>query len=138
MPELKALIEEHKPSIIAITEVMPKKYRFPVQKAEVKLSDEYEVFPECISSKRRRIIIQVRSSLRAQEIKLKITFDESVWCEIKQAPNQRIFERRLDQYWRQHDLKYNFRGVVNCRSIANQWTNKCDTCSSCCVTLHIS
>ena len=45
-------------------------------------SDEYEVFPECISGKGRGITIQVHSSLRAQEIKL-TTFDESVWCEIK-------------------------------------------------------
>ena len=44
MPELKVLIEEHKPLIIAITEVIPKKFRFPVQKAEVKVSNEYEVF----------------------------------------------------------------------------------------------
>ena len=52
---------------------------------------------------------------------------KSMWCEIKQAPNLRIFERRLDQYWTQHGLKYNFRGVVNCSPIANQWTNKGDT-----------
>ena len=26
---------------------------------------------------------------------------------IVEAPNLRIFERRLDQYWRQHGLKYN-------------------------------
>ena len=80
MPELKALIEEHKPSIIAIIGDT-KKYRFPVQKAEVKFSDEFEVFPECICSKGRRITIQVHSSLWDQEIKLPTTFYKSVWCE---------------------------------------------------------
>ena len=90
MPELKALIQDHKPSVIAITEVTPKKYRFPVQKAEVKVSDEYEVFPECISSKRRGITIQVHNSLRAQETKLTTSFEESVWCEIKLSKRNKL------------------------------------------------
>ena len=45
----------------------------------------------------------------------------SLPSEIVEAPNLKIFERRLDRHWRQHDLKYSFRGVVNCSPVANQW-----------------
>ena len=38
----------------------------------------------------------------------------SLPSKIVEAPNLKIFERRLDRHWRQHDLKYSFRGVVNC------------------------
>ena len=90
MPELKALIEERKPLIIAITEVIPKKFRFPVQKAEVKVSNEYEVFLECISNKGRGITIQVHTSLNAQEVKLTTKFEESVWCEVKLSKYKKL------------------------------------------------
>ena len=33
----------------------------------------------------------------------------------------RIFQRRWDWPWRQHELKYNFREVVKCSPVANQW-----------------
>ena len=39
---------------------------------------------------------------------------------IVEAPNLKIFERRLDHHWRQHDLKYNFRGSVTCSPDATQ------------------
>ena len=45
----------------------------------------------------------------------------SLPSKIVEAPNLKIFERRLDRHWRQHDLKYSFRGVVNCSPVANQW-----------------
>ena len=38
-----------------------------------------------------------------------------------EGPNLRMFERRLDQYWRQPDLKYNSRGVISSSPIGNQW-----------------
>ena len=38
-----------------------------------------------------------------------------------EASNLRIFQRRLDWPWRQHELKYNFREVVKCSPVANQW-----------------
>ena len=37
-----------------------------------------------------------------------------------------IFQRRLDKYWRYHDLKYTVSGDVNCSPIANPWTNEID------------
>ena len=50
MPELKTLVKDTQPSVIAITEVIPKNYRFPVQKAEIKISEDYDIFPECITN----------------------------------------------------------------------------------------
>ena len=59
MPELNGQIVEHQPSVITVTEVNPKNYRIPVQKAEIKVSDDHNVFPDSISSKGRGITIQV-------------------------------------------------------------------------------
>ena len=60
MPKLKAHVENHNPWIIAITEVISKNYRIPVQKAELKISNNYDIFPESISCKGRGITIQVQ------------------------------------------------------------------------------
>ena len=38
-----------------------------------------------------------------------------------EGPNLRMFERRLDQYWRQPDLKHNPRGAMSYSPISNQW-----------------
>ena len=53
----------------------------------------------------------------------------SLPSKIVESPNLKIFKRRLDQYSIQHDLKYNFRGSVNCSPNANQGirTSKTDT-----------
>ena len=59
MPELKAQIVDHQPSVMAVTEVIPKNYRIPVQKAEIKESDNNNVFSGSISSKGRGIKIQL-------------------------------------------------------------------------------
>ena len=55
MPELKAYVEHHNPWI---TDIIPKNYWIPVQKAELKVSNNYNIFPECISSKGRGITNQ--------------------------------------------------------------------------------
>ena len=55
MPELKALAKDIQPSVIAITEVIPKNYQYPVQKAEIKISEDYNIFPECISNMGREL-----------------------------------------------------------------------------------
>ena len=82
MPELKAQIAENQPLIIAVTEVIPKDYRTLVQKAEIKVSDDYDVFPENISNKGRGITIQTHKSLEAQEVNFSTMFEESLWCEV--------------------------------------------------------
>ena len=60
----------------------PKNYRIPVQKAEIKVSDDYEVFPEKISNKGRGITIQTHKSHEAQEVNFSTMFEESIRCEV--------------------------------------------------------
>ena len=43
----------------------------------------------------------------------------SLPANIVEASIMKIFERRLDLYWKDHDLKHNFRGGVNYSPIAN-------------------
>ena len=90
MPELKALVKDIQPSVIAITEVIPKNYRYPVQKAETKISEDYNIFPECISNMGRGITIQIHKGIEAQEVNIQTTFEESIWCEGKLEGNDRL------------------------------------------------
>ena len=71
MPELKALhVEYHNPWIIAVTEIIPKNYQISLQKAELKISNNYDIFPECVLSKGRGIKIQTHKDLNDHDIKL--------------------------------------------------------------------
>ena len=76
MPELKTLVKDTQPSVIAITEVTPKNYRFPVQKVEIKISEDYDIFPECISNSGKGITIQVHKRIEAQEVDMQTTYEE--------------------------------------------------------------
>ena len=59
--------------------------------------------------------------LRQKFLSIRIVNEwNSLPAKIVEAPNLNIFKRRLDQYWRQHDMKYNFRGSVTCSPIATQ------------------
>ena len=69
---------------------MPKNYRFPVQKAEIMISDDYDVFPNDISNKGRGITVQIVKSLKAQQVSFSTTFDESLWCEINLTPSDKL------------------------------------------------
>ena len=82
MHELKACVENDNPWIIVITEVTSKNYRIPVQKAELEISKNYDIFPENISCKGRGITIQVHKELKPQEISFKTDFEESICCEV--------------------------------------------------------
>ena len=90
MPKLKAYVDHHNPWIIAITEIIPKNYRIPVQKAELKISNNYDIFPKSIPSKGRGITVQVHKNLKAQEVLLKTKFEESLWCEVKLRGNDKL------------------------------------------------
>jgi hypothetical protein len=58
-----------KPDIIAITEVLPKNMRYTVNKAELDI-EGYELFPgEFPIGAKRGIIIYVKKSLNAVEVK---------------------------------------------------------------------
>ena len=77
-PKLKAYVDHHNPWIIAKTEIIPKNYRIPVQKAELKISNNCDIFPESIPSKGRGTTVQVHKNLKAQEVLLKTKFEESL------------------------------------------------------------
>ena len=76
-------VQHHNSWIIAVTEIIPTNYRIPVQKAELKIFDNYDIFPECISTKGRGITIQTHKDLGAQEVSMQTEFEESLWCEVK-------------------------------------------------------
>ena len=48
MPKVKVQIVEHQPSVIAVTELIPQNYRIPVQKIEIKVLDDYDVFSDSL------------------------------------------------------------------------------------------
>ena len=41
------------------TKEVAKNYRIQVQKAAIIVSDNYDIFPDCISNEGRRVIIQI-------------------------------------------------------------------------------
>ena len=51
-----------------MTEIIPKNCQIPVQKAELKISNNYDIFPECISSKDRGITIQTHKGLDDHQV----------------------------------------------------------------------
>ncbi|MCG8626996.1 MAG: hypothetical protein MJE68_33970 [Proteobacteria bacterium] len=73
---------------------------------------------------------RAEKSIRQNFLSIRIVSEwNSLPSKIVESPNLKIFKRRLDQYSIQHDLKYNFRGSVNCSPNANQGirTSKTDT-----------
>ena len=71
------------PSIIAITEAKPKKYRYQVTAAEFKI-DGYDIFTSNIPGHQGRgIIVYTASELRAHEITLNTKFEENLTVCIK-------------------------------------------------------
>ena len=83
MPELKGQIVKHRPSVIAVTEVIPpqKTTEYQCKKLRSK-SDDYDVFPDSTSPKGRGIKIQVHKTLKALEVNLTTNYEESLWCEV--------------------------------------------------------
>ena len=46
MPELKAFfVQQHNPWIIVVTEIIPNNYQILLQKAELKMSNNYDISP---------------------------------------------------------------------------------------------
>ena len=78
MPELKDVIH-HNPWIIAVTQIITKNHWIPVQKAALKISNSYNIFSECISTKGRGITIQTHKNLDTQEAP---TESECCWISI--------------------------------------------------------
>jgi hypothetical protein len=82
--------ESEKPDIIAITEVLPKNMRYTVNKAELDI-EEYELFPgEFPIGAKRGIIIYVKKSLNAVEVKIDTNFKESAWIKVNLMGNDKL------------------------------------------------
>ena len=96
MPKLIAYVEHDKPWIITVTEIIQKNYQIPVQKAELIISNNYDVFPECISSKGRGIKIQTHKDLNAHQVSGQVANQwNGLPAEVVEAPSLAVFKRRL-------------------------------------------
>ena len=60
-----------------------------MQKTEIKVSDDYDEFPDSISSKGRGMTIQVHKTLKAQEVNL-TSYEESLWCEVNLMEHDKL------------------------------------------------
>ena len=107
MPELKACVEHHNHWIITVTEITPKHYWISVQKAELKISNNYDIFPECISSKGRGITIQTYKDMDAQEVTSWVSNLRNVLpAEVVEAHTLSLFEKRLDATLKEHEWNF--------------------------------
>ena len=85
LPELSSRVKNAKttPSIIAITEIKPKNYRYPLTAAELQL-DNYDIFTKNIpGNKGRGIAIYTARELKAHEISITTIFEEHLTVSIK-------------------------------------------------------
>ena len=82
--------ESEKPDSIAITEVLPKNMRYTVNKAELDI-EGYELFPgEIPIGAKRGIIIYVKKSLNAVEVKIDTNFKEGTWIKVNLMGNDKL------------------------------------------------
>ena len=79
--ELQALIDIHKPAIIGVVEVKPKRCKFRVQRCEVKIPG-FELF-ENLEKPGRGICLHVREELRPSAVELPVDFEEAELAECK-------------------------------------------------------
>jgi hypothetical protein len=82
--------ESETPDTIAITEVLPKNMRYTVNKADLDI-EGYELFPgEFPIGAKRGIIIYVKKSLIAVEVKIDTNFNESAWIKVNIIGNDKL------------------------------------------------
>ena len=86
--ELKAVVSQTEPDIIAITEVLPKNTRTPVQPSELRL-EGYNLFWN--SNPRRGVCIYSKSSLKCDEVDINVDgAQESVWISTQLAGQDKL------------------------------------------------
>ena len=80
--ELSAIIVQHAPDVICITEFAPKNTALPVQEAELQV-EGFDMFSN-INNCKRGVLIYTNKSLKASPSKIEqlSDFDENCWCEI--------------------------------------------------------
>ena len=118
MPELIAYMEHDKPWITTVAEIIPKNYQIPVQKAELIISNNSDIFPECISRKGRGIKIQILRNLNAHQVGGQVA---NQWNRLPAgvvgAPSLTDFKRRLITTIKEREWKFNFKS--DCSLIVN-------------------
>ncbi len=87
--ELEALASIHEPDIIAVTEVLPKNCRDPVQKSEFNL-DGYEFHCNTTSTGNRGVGIFTKNSLNCLEVHFNDSAHETIWLETKLVNQDRL------------------------------------------------
>ena len=86
--ELRAVVSQTEPDIIAITEVLPKNTRTPVQPSELRL-EGYNMFWN--SNPRRGVCIYSKSSLKCDEVDINVDgAQESVWISTQLAGQDKL------------------------------------------------
>ena len=81
--ELRLLIRNHKPTIVGITEVKPKNFRYDIEDAEIAL-DGYDMFGCNLHNKTGRgCAVYVKNNVQANPVEFSSKFQESVWISVK-------------------------------------------------------
>jgi hypothetical protein len=107
--ELQVYVYEESPDIIAITEIIPKNMRDPIEKAEITLSG-YELFSNLENRAERGVALWIKKSLKPVDSEFMPDAVESVWAEIPLCRNDRILVGcvyRSPSATPQNDLKIN-------------------------------
>ena len=79
------IVKSRNPSIICITEVKPKNYRYVLSEAEITL-DGYQLYGTNITNHvGRGVVIYVTDTLHANPVEFKTNFQESTWISTRLA-----------------------------------------------------
>ena len=89
--QLKTRIDDSKPDIILITEILPKNRLRPVENIELKL-DGYDLFTNIPTGSKRGVLIYTKTTLKASPCKtdMESKFEENCWCEVKLKGKDKI------------------------------------------------
>lgn len=92
MADIRHYVEEHKPDIIALTEVKPKNYRVPLQEAELVIED-YHPPVHNLDDEGRGVCIYVKAQFGVEVLNIDDDvqdFRESVWVNVKVDGNKSV------------------------------------------------
>ena len=90
MSELRTIVSNNKPQLIAITEVKAKNFRFDVKDVELQIPG-YEIYKSDMSSNSDRgCILYIHKSLNPCYVQHKGTYKDAVWCEVGLINNDKL------------------------------------------------
>ena len=88
--ELKTIVKESRPDIIAITESKPKNLTYDINKVEFEIEGYTLYTNSLVKDNTRGCILYVRNRITANEIEFQNKFDDSIWVEIKLKNNDKL------------------------------------------------